>query len=224
MKQIARQVKDPVPQSITSNDDTTNELLGYVEDAAGMIFNDFDWQVLNKTGCIEVHAGLQTVDLPDDYDSMTSYGIYDTKGCRVITAETMDERWNRIVHNTCADDNKFAIQQNAIVFTAPFTNDRKLFYTYKSSKYVKTLDVAGNIVYTDIFTNDNDEFILSPHLLVQAAIAIRSVNLQLADSTLRMQRYELLLEKRKNKDFALYQSDTNSNSNTTITASKLIGR
>ena len=188
MKQIARQVKDPVPQSITVNDDTTNELLGYVEDAAGMIFNDYDWQVLNKTGCIDTHAGLQTVDLPEDFDSMTSYGIYDKTGCRVITAETMDGRWERIVRNTGADDNKFAIQQNAIVFTAPFTDERKLFYTYKSSKYVKTRDAAGNIVHVDVFTNDSDEFVLNPHLLVQAAIAIRSLNLQLADSTLRMQR------------------------------------
>ena len=223
MKQIARQVKDPIPQSITTNDDTTNELLGYVEDAAGMIFNDYDWQVLNKTGCINVQEGMQTVDLPDDFDSMTSYGIYDKASCRVIRAETMDERWERIVRNTGAADNKFAIQQNAIVFTAPFTDERKLFYTYKSSKYVKTRDAAGNIVHVDVFTNDSDEFVLNPHLLIQAAIAIRSLNLQLGDATLRMQRYELLLEKRKNKDAALYQSVPYSQPDKVITASKIMG-
>ncbi len=223
MKQIARQVKDPVPQSITSNDDTTNELLGYVEDAAGMIFNDFDWQVLNKTGCIDTHDGLQTVDLPSDFDSMTSYGIYDKTHCRVITAETMDERWERIVRNVSADDNKFAIQQNAIVFTAPFREERKLFYTYKSTGFVKTHDTAGNIVYTDTFANDGDEFVLNPHLLIQGAIAVRSVNLQLADSALRMQRYELLLEKRKNKDCALLQSVPYTNPDKVITTSKIMG-
>lgn len=223
MKQIARQVKDPIPTTIMNNDDTVNELLGYVEDGAAMIFNDFDWQSLNKTGVVVTHHGMQTVDLPDDFDSMTSYGIYDKSRRKVITAETMDERWERIVRNTSADDNKFAIQQNSIVFTAPFVDERDLFYTYKSKYFVKTLDEVGNVKYTDMFENDADEFMLNPHLLVQAAIAVRSVNLQLADAQVRMQRYELLLAKRKNKDGALLQSVPYSNPDKIVTVSRIMG-
>lgn len=223
LKAVARRVKDEIPQSITTGDDTTNELLGYAEHGAARIFNDYSWRFLEEEYEIVTADGAESYSLPSDFDSMVSYGIYDITDGRMLLTETPDERLRRVSEgNFGASDVRFHLRKDKIWFTGPYEIGHSLRFVYKSKNFVKTHDAAGNVEYTDTFSADTDEFVLNSHLLIAATIAARSINLQLDDATMRIQEYNELLEICKNKDAALYKSMANSAAPGVLSASKIM--
>lgn len=223
LKSVARQVKDEIPQSITTGDDTTNELLGYAEHGAARIFNDYDWRYLEDEYEIITADGAESYDLPSDFDSMVSYGIYDITDGRMILTETPDERLRRIAEGDFGEtDVYFRLRKDKVWFTGPYTTGHSLRFVYKSKNYVKTHDEAGNVKYTDTFNADTDEFVLNDHLLIAATIAARSINLQLDDAATRIQEYTELLEICKNKDAALYKNTLNNGTPGVLSVSKVM--
>lgn len=221
-KQVARQVNDPIPTSITNNDDTTNELLGHIEHGAMRIINDYDWRALIEDGEIITEVGIDSYPLPDDFDSMITWNIYDLDINYAIPIETPDVRLRRITEMQGGDaDQRFRLAKNNIIFTFPFTAKHTLRYMYKSKDFVKSQDDVGNVIYTNTFTKDSDVFLLDDNLLVLAAIATRSISLQLSDVNARVSEYLELLEKRKNKDQGKFQINTDQTTRT-LSARKLM--
>ena len=222
MQAMARQCRLPVPSSITTNDDTVNELLGYIEQAAQMIYDEYSWQAVQKTGVLNVANGDQSMPLPTDYDCILTSGIYDATTQHIVLPETPDEQWIRRIGTVAADENQFRIQGRTILFTVPWDSERSLFFTYKSKNYVVTQDAVGHELYTDVFETDNDEFLLGDRLLISAAIMCRSVALMLDDAEARKNAYENILDIHKNKDSALFQGNGVSSAGRALTAQKIL--
>lgn len=223
LRTVARRVKDEIPQSIATGDDTTNELLGYAEHGAARIFNDFNWRFLEEEHEIITADGAESYNLPADFDSMISYGIYDVTDGRILLTETPDERLRRIAEGGATSaDVRFHLRKDKIWFTGPYPIDHGLRFMYKSKNYVRTHDEVGNIKYTDAFNEDTDEFVLDSHLLIAATIAARSINLQLDDAQMRIIEYNELLETCKNKDAALYKHTQNNATPGVLSASKVL--
>ena len=223
LKSVARQVKDEIPQSIMTGDDTTNELLGYAEHGAARIFNDFNWRFLEEETEIITSGGAESYNLPADFDSMISYGVYDLTSSQMLLCESADERLRRMAEGDIGENDMFfRLRKDKIVFSGPYTAEHHLWFAYKSKNYVKSLDDAGNIKYTDVFTADTDEFVLDNHLLIAATIAARSIGLQLDDTATRIQEYNELLEICKNKDAALYKRTGDVGSPGVLSMSKIM--
>ena len=223
LTQVARRIKDPIPQSITTNDDTTNELLGCAEHAAARVFNDYNWRAVTLDGYITTAPGANSYPLPSDFDSMLTYAIYDVDSGMEILAQTPDEQLSMQSGNNSDTGQKFRLGRDSIIFSNPFASVRHLQYLYKSKNYVRSQDDAGNKTYKNIFTKDTDEFLINDDLLIAATIAARSINLQFEDAATRIAEYQELLEICKNKDSALFQSNPN-NISSGLTARKVLCR
>lgn len=222
-KKLARRVNEPVPTSLFLNDDTSNQLLGYLEQAMENVYKAYDWQKCIKKGIINTISGVSEYDLPSDYANMLSYGIYDLTTETLLMTETLSEKGFRQMAKVLSDtEQRYTIIGNQIVFTNPISEDHTLQYYYKSKNYIRHINDDGATVCRDYVDSDADEFILDSNLLVLGGVLYRSIELQLADKTDRMTDFTNALDRAMDEDGALFQGNFNGNTNLGLTMNKIM--
>lgn len=190
VKQCCIRVGDPVPTNVFSDEDSSREWLGYVSQASQQIIREHSWQRLCKIGQITATEGTIEYDFPDDFEQIISYWIYNkTKDEYINIAD--DDTFNQLDE---ADDPAFLIIGGKFRFSKPIDAGSVLVYQYKINSVCKFLDENDNFIYKPNFTDEYDEFLLDPELLILKSIALRSQNLGFADYATRSADYERYLE------------------------------
>lgn len=222
-KKLARRVNEPVPTSLFLNEDTSNQLLGYLEQAMENIYKAYDWQKCIKKGIINTVDGISEYDLPADFSNMLSYGIYDmTTETRLMTETLSEKGFRQMAKITSDSEQRYTLIGGQVVFTNPISENHILQYYYKSKNYIRHTKEDGSFEYRDYIESDNDEFILDSNLLLLAGILYRSIELQLADKNDRMTDFTTALERAMNEDGALFQGNFNGDTNLGLTMNKIM--
>ena len=207
-QRFARAVSDPIPNSIETNNDTVAQLMGYIEQGAINIVEEYAWRELTKRKTITTVAGQTEYELPDDFDEILTWGLYDITSKTWLTAETPDQSLVRKIDEVSGDSAcKYMLLGNKLVLSYPITAGHELRFFYKIKNYVKSTDDNGNVIYTDVFRKDTDEFMCDDNLLILASKVYRSIELQLADKEDLKADYLGLLQKKMDANTAPTQSN-----------------
>ena len=203
--QIANQCcyrcSDPALRSLFQDDDNSREWLGYISQAVAAIPDTHNWSALTKDYTFITAGNTDTYDLPEDFDDIGTYYIYNITNQRFIPCAGNDqELWKQATRNRSQSSIRFRIMGGKIVFTYPIEDGLTLKLTYQSNKPVKNVDSDGVVTYLEYFEHDNDTFLLDDELLILKAIALRAKNLGLAEAPMREADYEERLESKKVKD------------------------
>jgi hypothetical protein len=200
IQELARRVKDPVVSSLQNNDDTANELLGYLESSVGQIYGEYDWDMLRRVHEFNSIIGQSLYQYPSDFNKFMTYGIYLPELKVWVSAESADESFKRQTSGITGDTaNKYRQVMDGVVFTYPFHTATTCKYEYKSKNFVKSTDTAGNVIFTDFIAKDNDELLFDKELVILGAIAQRAITLESNNQSIAIQAYAERLERLKNQ-------------------------
>lgn len=192
---------DPTLRSLFLNEDNSMEWRGYLCQAAAALPDMHNWSALTKDYTFITAGNTDTYDLPDDFDDIGTYNIYNLTNRRFIPCAGNDkELWKQATHNTSQSSIRFRIMGGKIVFTYPIEDGLTLRFTYTSNKPVKYVDSDGNVTYKECFTHDEDTYLLDDELLILKAIALRAKNLGLPEAALREQDFQDRLQSKMVKD------------------------
>lgn len=211
--QIANQVAirsgDLQVQTLFSNADNTNDILGYILQSANEIAIVNNWSVLAKDGFIVVDGISKEFDLPGDFQAMASYNIYNITQNRVLPMSTDDNELSREAwKNTSSSNIMWRIMGGKFVFTIPPENSETLKYTYISKNFVKSVDPETfDVTYQDFFDKNYQTFLISDELLILKTLAVRSLTIGLEDASKREQDYQNRLSFEISKDGGKYKTN-----------------
>lgn len=204
-KQICHRTGDNVLRSVFSNEDNASELLGYISQAANEIAGQHNWSGLKKNETILTSGGRNEYDLPDDFDSILTFHIYNITKNLFIPFSSDDNEMARIAgRDTSQNSLMFRIMGGKIVFTYPIDDGQELKYVYKSKNFVKDTE---DLSYRDHFAKDTDKFVLDDELLILKSMSLRAVNLGLSEAQQREAAYLSRLEKKMANDGGLYRGN-----------------
>jgi len=188
-------------RSLFENEDNALEWLGYITQAAQAIKDEHRWSITKKDVTIVTSGNKAEYDLPEDFDEMVTYQIYNISNQRFIPCASDDEElYKQATRNVSQSTIRYRIMDNKIVFTYPIEDGITLKYTYMSKNIAKYVDADNNVTYLPEFTHDTDEFVYDNELLILKAIALRSVNLGFPDADRREADYQDRLAKCVAKD------------------------
>ena len=205
--QIANQCcyrcSDPIIRSLFADEDNAREWLGYICQAAAAIPDAHNWSALTKDYTFVTEGNKDTYPLPEDFDDMGTYDLYNLTNMRFIPSAGNDqELWKRATRNRSQSSIRFRILGGNIVFTYPIEDGITLQFTYTSGYPVKHVDENNVVTYKETFTHDYDEYLLDDELLILKALSLRAKNLGLPEAPLREQDYQERLESKMVKDGA----------------------
>lgn len=200
-------------RSLFENEDNALEYLGYISQAAQAIKDEHRWSVTKKDVTIITSGNKAEYDLPDDFDEMVTYQIYNITNQRFIPCASDDaELYKQATRNVSQSTIRYRVMDNKIVFTYPIEDGLTLKYTYLSKNICKNVDANNNVYYSDVFEHDDDIFVYDDELLILKALALRAVNLGLPEAERREADYQERLAKCVAKDggnmkFSLYETN-----------------
>lgn len=203
--------KEPQIADLFANDDQAREYLGYAEEASNYIFSQHRWRRLATdyqfTTVLDGGNPKTDYDLPDDFDTMMVYYLYDLT--RQLFLENSDDDSSlhmELVRNNTDSVRWRLIGDDILRFDTPIDPDRDLKYTYKSKNYVKNIDDTGEtpvITFSQYYTKNTDEFLLDDELLILGILWQRSLMLEFNDLALREAKFNAKLAELINKDGGL---------------------
>ena len=201
-KQCCYRTGDPAITNLFADEDNSREWLGYISEAVPLIIREHNWSALTKDGHFTTTGGLQEYKLPDDFGRIATYRLYNiTDKCFIPFANNDAELDKFMMGDFSQTTICFRIMGGNIKFTYPIMPDQTIYYTYISNYSVK--DQLGNI--KEVFTDNNDVFLLNDELLILKAIALRAVNLGLPEADRREAQYQKFLALEMNNDGANVQ-------------------
>ena len=157
---FCKRVSDPIPVSINDNDEQTIQSLSFLETALFRVFSEYPWRSLVKNYKTVIYNNVCL--LPSDFDSLLDPFI-------LISSKKLFAFKD------------FDINQNTINIKDNIKSNTNLAFRYKSKFFLKSLDVANNVIYTDSISKDDDEVLMDSSLVILASQCVRSSFLQLAD-------------------------------------------
>jgi hypothetical protein len=183
------------------DEDNAREWLGYISQAAAAIPEVHNWSALTKDYTFITDGSKAEYDLPEDFDDIGTYYIYNITNQRYIPCAGNDqELWKQATRNKSQSSIRFRIMGGKIVFTYPIEDGLELKFTYQSNRPVKNVDENNVVTYLEMFEHDNNEYLLDNELLILKAIALRAKNLGLPEAQLRENDYQERLQSRMAKD------------------------
>ena len=192
---------DTPVRSLFEDQDNALEWLGYLSQAAAIIKDEHRWSVAKRDKTIITSGNKAEYDLPEDFEEMATYQIYNLTNQRFIPCASDDEElYKQATRNVSQSTIRFRILNNKIVFTYPIEDGLTLKYTYLTKDICKNVDANNNVYYSETFSKDTDEFIYDDELLILKAIALRAVNLGFPEADRRESDYQDKLEKCVTKD------------------------
>ena len=190
VKQCCYRTNDPAISNLFADEDNSREWLGYISQAVQSIIRERNWSALTKDRFFTTTGNKQEYSLPDDFAHIATYLLYNiTNKCYIPYANNDDELNKMMVGDFSQSTIRFRIMGGNIKFTYPIDPEQNIFYTYISSYSFKVQD--GTI--KEVFTSNEDTFLIADKLLILKAIAIRAVNLGLPEADRRESDYRNLL-------------------------------
>jgi hypothetical protein len=189
-KQCCYRTGDPAIANLFADEDNSREWLGYISQAVPSIINEHNWSALTKDVRFTTSGNEQEHPLPDDFNRIATYKLYNlTDKCFIPYGNNDSELDKYMMGDFSQTTIRFRIMGGNIKFTYPIADNQDIIYTYLSNYAVK--DQYG--VYKQVFSDNNDTFVLSDELLILKAIALRAVNLGLPEVDRREADYQRFL-------------------------------
>lgn len=188
--QIAIRAKDPsITNLFLDNNKTAQAYLGYINTSANKIYSANSWRVVMKDYSFTTVSGQQEYDLPDDFEQIGVFYLYDKTRNEYIQNESDDRALARDIQNTISQSTiSYRIIGKKIKFTYPIDGDRELLFTYKSKNFIDT-DGAES----QTFTKNESEFLINDEVLILGSLAYRSLIMGFSDYQVREADYQTKL-------------------------------
>jgi hypothetical protein len=200
-KQCCYRTGDPAISNLFADEDNSREWLGYISQAVQSIIREHNWSALTKDKSFTTEGNVQEYPLPDDFGRIATYRLYNiTNKCFIPYANNDAELNKMMIGDFSQTTIRFRIMGGNIKFTYPIDPDQSIFYTYISNYSVK-----GENGLKEVFTQNEDTFLLSDELLILKALSLRAVNLGLPEVDRREADYRNLLTIEMNNDGANVQ-------------------
>lgn len=207
-----RRAKEPQIADLFSNDDQAQEFLGYAEEASNIIFSAHMWRSLitdySFTTILDGGEKITDYALPDDYDTMQVYFLYDLT--RQLTLENSDDDaslLNEMLNNQGVDWVKWRIVGKKIRFDTPIEAGRELKYSYKSKYFVENIDSDDNVTYSQIYQDNTDNFLINDEVLILGILWQRSLILGFPDTAIKESKFKNKLQDLINEDGGLRKTN-----------------
>lgn len=200
-KQCCYRTGDPAISNLFADEDNSREWLGYISQAVQSIIREHNWSALTKDKSFITEGNNQEYPLPDDFGRIATYRLYNiTNKCFIPYANNDAELNKMMIGDFSQTTIRFRIMGGNIRFTYPIDPEQNIFYTYISNYSVK-----GENGLKEVFTQNDDTFLLSDELLILKALSLRAVNLGLPEADRREADYRNLLAIEMNNDGANVQ-------------------
>lgn len=200
-KQCCYRTGDPAISNLFADEDNSREWLGYISQAVQSIIREHNWSALTKDRFFTTEGNNQEYPLPDDFGRIATYRLYNiTNKCFIPYANNDAELNKMMIGDFSQTTIRFRIMGGNIKFTYPIDPEQSIFYTYISNYSVK-----GENGSKEVFTQNEDTFLLSDELLILKALSLRAVNLGLPEADRREADYRNLLTIEMNNDGANVQ-------------------
>lgn len=200
-KQCCYRTGDPAISNLFADEDNSREWLGYISQAVQSIIREHNWSALTKDKSFITEGNNQEYPLPDDFGRIATYRLYNiTNKCFIPYANNDAELNKMMIGDFSQTTIRFRIMGGNIRFTYPIDPEQNIFYTYISNYSVK-----GENGLKEVFTQNDDTFLLSDELLILKALSLRAVNLGLPEAERREADYRNLLAIEMNNDGANVQ-------------------
>jgi hypothetical protein len=200
-KQCCYRTGDPAINNLFADEDNSREWLGYISQAVQSIIREHNWSALTKDRFFTTEGTKQEYPLPDDFGRIATYRLYNiTNKCYIPYANNDAELNKMMIGDFSQTTIRFRIMGGNIKFTYPIDPEQSIFYTYISNYSVK-----GENGLKEVFTQNEDTFLLSDELLILKALSLRAVNLGLPEADRREADYRNLLTIEMNNDGANVQ-------------------
>jgi hypothetical protein len=200
-KQCCYRTGDPAISNLFADEDNSREWLGYISQAVQSIIREHNWSALTKDKFFTTEGTKQEYPLPADFGRIATYRLYNiTNKCFIPYANNDAELNKMMIGDFSQTTIRFRIMGGNIKFTYPIASEQSIFYTYISNYSVK-----GENGLKEVFTQNEDTFLLSDELLILKALSLRAVNLGLPEADRREADYRNLLTIEMNNDGANVQ-------------------
>lgn len=200
-KQCCYRTGDPAISNLFADEDNSREWLGYISQAVQSIIREHNWSALTKDKSFITEGNNQEYPLPNDFGRIATYRLYNiTNKCFIPYANNDAELNKMMIGDFSQTTIRFRIMGGNIRFTYPIDPEQSIFYTYISNYSVK-----GENGLKEVFTQNEDTFLLSDELLILKALSLRAVNLGLPEADRREADYRNLLAIEMNNDGANVQ-------------------
>lgn len=201
VKQCCYRTGDPAISNLFADEDNSREWLGYISQAVQSIIREHNWSALTKDKFFKTEGTKQEYPLPSDFGRIATYRLYNiTNKCFIPYANNDAELNKMMIGDFSQTTIRFRIMGGNIKFTYPIDPEQSIFYTYISNYSVK-----GENELKEVFTQNEDTFLLSDELLILKALSLRAVNLGLPEADRREADYRNLLTIEMNNDGANVQ-------------------
>ncbi len=201
VKQCCYRTGDPAISNLFADEDNSREWLGYISQAVQSIIREHNWSALTKDKFFTTEGTKQEYPLPADFGRIATYRLYNiTDKCYIPYANNDAELNKMMIGDFSQTTIRFRIMGGNIKFTYPIDPEQNIFYTYISNYPVK-----GENGPKEVFTQNEDTFLLSDELLILKALSLRAVNLGLPEADRREADYRNLLTIEMNNDGANVQ-------------------
>lgn len=201
VKQCCYRTGDPAIVNLFADENNSREWLGYISQAVQSIIREHNWSALTKDKSFTTEGNNQEYPLPDDFGRIATYRLYNiTDKCFIPYANNDAELNKMMIGDFSQTTIRFRIMGGNIKFTYPIAPEQNIFYTYISNYSVK-----GENGLKEVFTQNEDTFLLSDELLILKALSLRAVNLGLPEADRREADYRNLLTIEMNNDGANVQ-------------------
>lgn len=184
VKQCCIRTGDTLVTNLFKDEDNSKEWLGYISQAGHSIMKAHNWSITKKVGSFTAEENKIEYDLPADFGHLTSLSLYNTAKKQNILFIN-DEDFIRL---DTSDDEYYTIAGGKIVLSKPLADKTTVRFMYSSNSICKNRDE-----YKSHFTDDFDEFLLNPELLILKSIALRAINLGFEDASVRDSDYRTAL-------------------------------
>jgi hypothetical protein len=157
-RQAAQELGLPTPaELVTSQEQTSIQMLGLLNAAGNELMNVFEWQFLNKTFPLMTVAGQGKYPIPSDVSRIINQTMWDHDNRRPAYGPVSPQGW-QVLTNALISVGPFAryrVVDNSIeILPIPGQSDHEFNFQYISNGWVHNyLDPA---IYTSFILNDLD--------------------------------------------------------------------
>lgn len=168
-RQAAQELGLPAPaELVTSQEQTSIQMLGLLNAAGNELLNIFEWQFLNKTFLLTTIAGNGKYAIPSDVSRIINQTMWDYGNRRPAYGPVSSQGW-QVLTNALISVGPFAryrVVDNSIeILPIPGQSDHIFDFQYISNGWVHNyLDPA---LYTNFILNDLDTPMFDFWLLVK---------------------------------------------------------
>lgn len=190
-----------IPSYIVGNttDDTARTLLSASYKVGEELARDYDWQELSKTATYTAVVGVQTYDMPNDYDRFASDTMWDSTQSRLMYGHKTRRDWAEITNFVPSNgiSYRWRLHGNQIQLDRPAESEFAFNVEYLSRAYATS---SAGVDRVDGWTADTDLPKLPHDVFIAGIRYYFSDSKTLPRASMAGAEYDAIVKSRQNKN------------------------